>query len=177
LHGLTFAGRIGGCRSHRVDCRAACRALAKEAAADSMDGVVRVRDDAPAAPFEARTDRPRHTAIAIRQPSDQRNEGIMKTAPSSQEVTHALPFSAKSASDSASTHQPASLTPRERHVLALIGQGLSSAAVARMLGVSKRTVDFHLDNVYVKFGVRHRMGALLEAARRGISLDEPHESS
>jgi DNA-binding CsgD family transcriptional regulator len=69
------------------------------------------------------------------------------------------------------------LTPRERDVLGLIGQGMKSAAVAQALGVSKRTVDFHLDNVYAKLGVRHRMAALCEATRRGISLDGPFGSS
>jgi DNA-binding CsgD family transcriptional regulator len=68
------------------------------------------------------------------------------------------------------------LTPRERDVLRLIGQGLSSAAVATVLGLSKRTVDFHLDNAYDKFGVRSRMAALREAARRGISLDDPKDN-
>ncbi|MCS6776967.1 MAG: response regulator transcription factor [Chloroherpetonaceae bacterium] len=69
----------------------------------------------------------------------------------------------------ASTLEPnARLTPRELEVLSLIVEGYSSKEVARKLFISKRTVDFHLDNVYGKLGVTNRMQALQRATRLGL---------
>lgn len=60
------------------------------------------------------------------------------------------------------------LTRREIEVLALIVEGHSSKEVADILFISKRTVDFHLDNVYGKLGVTNRMQALQRATRLGL---------
>jgi DNA-binding NarL/FixJ family response regulator len=60
------------------------------------------------------------------------------------------------------------LTPCERTVLGHIAEGLASKEVADRLFVSKRTVDFHLDNIYDKFGVRNRLQAVNAARRAGI---------
>ncbi|MFN3691238.1 MAG: LuxR C-terminal-related transcriptional regulator, partial [Fimbriimonadales bacterium] len=46
--------------------------------------------------------------------------------------------------------KPVRLTKREIEVLSLIAQGRSSQEVADALFVSKRTVDFHLANIYEK---------------------------
>ena len=48
------------------------------------------------------------------------------------------------------------LTAQERHVTALVRQGLSNKDVAAQLFVSPRTVDFHLRNVFTKLGVTSR---------------------
>jgi len=53
-----------------------------------------------------------------------------------------------------------SLSPTELKVLRHIGEGLSSSAVAVKLIVSKRTVDFHLSNIYRKWRVSNRIQAL-----------------
>ena len=64
------------------------------------------------------------------------------------------------------------LTKREVEILSLIGEGHSSKQVADTLFVSKRTVDFHLDNIYQKFNVTNRMQALNKASRLGLlSMD------
>ena len=63
---------------------------------------------------------------------------------------------------------PLRLTPREVEVLGLIVEGRSSKEVADQLFVSKRTVDFHLANVYQKLGVSNRLQAFREATRRGL---------
>jgi DNA-binding CsgD family transcriptional regulator len=53
------------------------------------------------------------------------------------------------------------LTPRELTVLALLGDGLSTAAVARRLLISGHTVNKHLENAYRKCGTRDRLATLL----------------
>ncbi|HLK60777.1 MAG TPA: helix-turn-helix transcriptional regulator [Chthonomonadaceae bacterium] len=60
------------------------------------------------------------------------------------------------------------LTKREVEILGLIIEGHSSKKVADLLFVSKRTVDFHLDNVYQKLQVTNRMQALQKASRLGL---------
>ena len=60
------------------------------------------------------------------------------------------------------------LTKREIEILGLIVEGHSSKTVADLLFVSKRTVDFHLDNVYQKLQVTNRMQALQKAQRLGL---------
>ena len=62
----------------------------------------------------------------------------------------------------------ARLTRRETEILSLIVEGHSSKKVADLLFVSKRTVDFHLDNIYDKLNVTNRMQALQRAMRLGI---------
>jgi len=60
------------------------------------------------------------------------------------------------------------LTKREVEVLTLVIEGNSSKEVADHLYVSKRTVDFHLANIYHKLGVTNRVQAFREATRRGL---------
>ena len=60
------------------------------------------------------------------------------------------------------------LTKREIEVLALVMEGRSSREVAALLYVSKRTVDFHLANIYDKLQVTNRVQALLRATRLGL---------
>lgn len=69
--------------------------------------------------------------------------------------------------------QPIRLSERELEVLELMGVGYTSQEAANQLCVSKRTVDFHLSNVYDKLGVRNRMQALRLASRAGFLPFEP----
>jgi DNA-binding CsgD family transcriptional regulator len=64
--------------------------------------------------------------------------------------------------------QPVKLTKREIEVLVLVIEGKSSKEVADQLFVSKRTVDFHLANIYSKLSVTNRLQAFREATRRGL---------
>ena len=65
------------------------------------------------------------------------------------------------------------LTPTEIKVLSLIGRGFSSKEAAERLIVSKRTVDFHLANIYEKLLVNNRVQALRAATRLGLIPFEP----
>lgn len=59
------------------------------------------------------------------------------------------------------------LTPREQDVAELVAQDLPNRAVAQRLGISERTVEVHLTNLYRKLNVRSRSGlARLVQARR-----------
>ena len=62
---------------------------------------------------------------------------------------------------------PPALTPRELEVLHRLSEGLSNKAIAASLGVSPRTINFHLDNLYSKLGVASRTEAVLVALRHG----------
>ncbi|HEX2530265.1 MAG TPA: LuxR C-terminal-related transcriptional regulator [Burkholderiaceae bacterium] len=46
------------------------------------------------------------------------------------------------------------LSPREREIVAHLAQGLSSKEIARLLGLSPRTVDMHRGRLLRKLGVR-----------------------
>lgn len=48
------------------------------------------------------------------------------------------------------------LTPREAEVLQLIAEGYPDKSISRMLGISIKTLERHIDNVYGKIGVQHR---------------------
>jgi predicted ATPase/class 3 adenylate cyclase/DNA-binding CsgD family transcriptional regulator len=59
----------------------------------------------------------------------------------------------------------ASLTPTERDVVRLVGNGLCNKDVAARLFVSPRTVQTHLTHVYTKLGLSSRVQLVQEAAR------------
>lgn len=50
---------------------------------------------------------------------------------------------------------PADLTEREMQVFRLLGEGRTSAEIARLLGVSIKTVFVHRDNIKAKLGVEN----------------------
>jgi len=70
----------------------------------------------------------------------------------------------------ASTAQnPAGLTDREAEVLALLAEGLSNAAIAARLVLSKRTVDHHVSAVLRKLNVTTRAEAVRWATQSGYA--------
>ena len=62
----------------------------------------------------------------------------------------------------------ASLSPREREVLALITQGLGNAQIAERLSISEKTVRNHVSNLFDKLGVWTRAQAIVFALDRGF---------
>ncbi|XIG74218.1 DNA-binding response regulator [Streptomyces sp. SGAir0957] len=63
---------------------------------------------------------------------------------------------------------PADLTPREREVLTLIGQGLPNRAIAEKLFISEATVKTHINNLFAKAGIRDRADAVRRAIAAGL---------
>ena len=81
-----------------------------------------------------------------------------------------------SATTGRTTTQPAApLTDREREVLALVTRGATNRAAAAALGVSPKTVNAHLEHIFVKLGVSTRGAAAFAALSAGLldTADSP----
>ncbi len=59
--------------------------------------------------------------------------------------------------------RPAGLTDREVGVLALVAEGCSNAQVAQRLVISRRTAEYHVQQIYRKIGVSSRAAAAMFA--------------
>jgi DNA-binding NarL/FixJ family response regulator len=57
------------------------------------------------------------------------------------------------------------LSEREVETLTWAARGKTSAEIAQILGTTKRTVDFHIDNARGKLGVANRTEAVMKAAQ------------
>jgi two-component system, NarL family, nitrate/nitrite response regulator NarL len=67
-----------------------------------------------------------------------------------------------------SDEAPPLLTPREREILTLVGQGLSNKSVARQLGISVHTVKFHLEALFAKLDATSRAEAVAKGLVGGV---------
>ncbi|SRR6266542_2416031 len=68
---------------------------------------------------------------------------------------------------------PPELSPRELEVLRLAARGSTTKEIAKDLGISRRSVDAHLSNLYRKLDVVNRGQAVHHALLRGlIGADE-----
>jgi DNA-binding CsgD family transcriptional regulator len=56
------------------------------------------------------------------------------------------------------------LNEREVEALTWVARGKTSTEIAEILSLTKRTVDFHLDNARVKLGAATRTEAAIKAA-------------
>lgn len=63
---------------------------------------------------------------------------------------------------------PNPLTEREREVLRLVAQGLSSKLIARQLSIAPGTVNYHLSTAFNKLGVDTRAQAVAVATQHGL---------
>ena len=102
---------------------------------------------------------PEQLASAIRAAAD-------GTAPFDPRATAAL---------MAGRNQPppaASLTRREREVVALVAEGLSNKQIGRRLGICEKTVKTHLTNTFHQIGVTSRTEAALWAHHEGLAATQ-----
>jgi DNA-binding CsgD family transcriptional regulator len=63
---------------------------------------------------------------------------------------------------------PEGLTTREMNILALLGQGLSNAEIAKQLSISPKTVDHHVSAILAKMQVHSRLEATALARQKNI---------
>jgi pimeloyl-ACP methyl ester carboxylesterase len=64
--------------------------------------------------------------------------------------------------------RPGGLSPREFEILALLAGGSSNARIAQTLTISTRTVERHIENIYLKIGAHNRAEATAYAFRNAI---------
>jgi len=64
-----------------------------------------------------------------------------------------------------------SLTPRELEILQLVVAGYTNKAIAVEIFISEKTVEFHLDHIYTKIGVRSRLMAGIWAMQQGLEAE------
>jgi len=62
------------------------------------------------------------------------------------------------------------LTPREREILTLLGEGLGNREIAVRLGISEHTVKTHLAAIYEKLEASNRAEAVATGLRRGLIM-------
>jgi DNA-binding NarL/FixJ family response regulator len=62
---------------------------------------------------------------------------------------------------------PHPLSPREFEVLGLAAEGLTNKEIAYRLGLSERTVQFHVNSIFNKTGTSSRTEAVAHALRQG----------
>jgi DNA-binding NarL/FixJ family response regulator len=62
------------------------------------------------------------------------------------------------------------LTFRELQILQLVLAGYTNKAIAAEIYISEKTVEFHLDHIYNKIGVRTRLMAGIWALQQGILI-------
>ena len=62
------------------------------------------------------------------------------------------------------------LTPREREILTLLGEGLVNKEIGVWLGISEHTVKTHLAAIYEKLEASNRAEAVATGLRRGLIM-------
>jgi two-component system, NarL family, nitrate/nitrite response regulator NarL len=75
----------------------------------------------------------------------------------------------KARAANATTSGIATLTDRERDVIALVGEGLKNKQIGQRLSITETTVRHHLTSIFVKLGVESRLEMVIFAHRHGIS--------
>ncbi|GAB3971687.1 hypothetical protein GCM10029978_047340 [Actinoallomurus acanthiterrae] len=82
-----------------------------------------------------------------------------------------LALASRSAPAAASHDDGLGLTPREREILGLIGEGLRNPEIAKKLVISEATVKTHINNLFTKAGFHSRADAVRYALRHQPSGD------
>jgi DNA-binding NarL/FixJ family response regulator len=82
---------------------------------------------------------------------------------------------AVSATQAAAHHVHPLLTERESAVLHMVALGKTDLEIAQRLGISERTVRYHLHNIYRKLGMSRRCEVIVWAMREGLASPQQAE--
>ena len=100
---------------------------------------------------------------------DSKNHILLENEPAWERIREAiLEFTGLSVPADVEDSAFASLSPREREVLALITEGLRNAQIAERLSISDKTARNHISNIFDKLGVWTRAQAIVFARDRGF---------
>jgi two-component system response regulator DevR len=61
------------------------------------------------------------------------------------------------------------LTPRERDIVSLVGQGLKNREIADRLAIAEKTIKGHLTHIFLKLGVQDRLELALLAVKTHLA--------
>ncbi len=126
-----------------------------------------------AAGFVRKEDAAEHLATAIEQVL--RGETYLPPGLAKAILGDGLPAAPPPSADAAPTSEEArflTLTAREKEILALLFEGIKIREIARVLGISRRTVDAHQANLKQKLGISSNRELLLHAPRLRRFLQE-----
>jgi DNA-binding CsgD family transcriptional regulator len=101
-------------------------------------------------------------------PLESRNHIMQENEPAWQQMTFELEKFLPAGSTRSVGLSLAELTPREREVLQLIGEGLDNYHIAEQLGISEKTVRNHVSLVFHKIGANSRAQAVVLARDAGL---------
>jgi DNA-binding NarL/FixJ family response regulator len=68
------------------------------------------------------------------------------------------------------------LTPRQRDIVQLFGEGRLMKEIAALLNLSEKTVEFHKHHIMVSFNIKNNADLVLFALNRGLILPSPTHS-
>jgi DNA-binding NarL/FixJ family response regulator len=115
---------------------------------------------------------------------------LLKTTPSDElvrlireacEGTHRLGPQMRGRGEKASDVEigafPVRLTVREEEVVRLAARGMSNKSIAHELGISRRTVEGHLNHVFEKLGTSSRTELVHYALAHGLFVGRPSDLS
>ncbi|MFD0279432.1 response regulator [Kitasatospora sp. NPDC127111] len=89
-------------------------------------------------------------------------------------TTRRLMESLRHHEESATDTALAGLTPREREILALVGEGKTNRQIGEELYLAEKTVKNHVSRLLAKLGVERRLQAAVLAAEAAAAAAEQH---
>lgn len=100
-----------------------------------------------------------------------RGEAIFSPAIAQRMIAYFAAVQAGSTAGAAANLAFPDLTAREREILGLIARGAGNAAIAARLGLSLKTVQNHVSNIFTKLQVTDRGQAIVRAREAGLARD------
>jgi DNA-binding NarL/FixJ family response regulator len=131
---------------------------------DEDDYVARALDQG-ASGFLLKAADPRELILGVRAVAD--GAAYLSPRIAQKVITHLT--GDKLSRSAAAREQTASLTPRGREVLALVGTGLSNQDIADALFVSEGTVKTHVSTILAQLGLSNRVQAAILAHEAGLT--------